>query len=152
MPYLVVRTEVRPLSLDDLARVWTAGGRARDELVRPERRWQTAVADDLETAWRLARAFASTGPVRAGRQRVKVVRLGEPTTETSGLSAEIRRRPSPGVRTPAPLGATPLAARLRSVPSPVPVGATRGGVLPPVPVATVPLDGSHPRESQTRSR
>ena len=35
-------------------------------------------AEDRDAALHLARALASVGPVRAGRQRVKVVRLGEP--------------------------------------------------------------------------
>lgn len=138
MPYLVVRTEVRPLSLNDLARVWTTGGRARDERTHPERRWQTAVADDLEAAWRLARALSSVGPVRAGRQRVKVVRLDTPTTGPLPRSPGARRLPSPGARTPVPVGTTrPL---FRSVPSPTPLGT----VTPPA--------AAHPRDSQTWSR
>jgi hypothetical protein len=76
MRYLVVRTDVRRLAPEDLSASLADGGRARDERTAPEPRRQTASADSLDVALRLARALASVGPVRAGRQRVKVLRLG----------------------------------------------------------------------------
>jgi len=42
----------------------------------PETRRQTMTAEDLGAALHLARALAACGPVRSGRQRVKVIKLG----------------------------------------------------------------------------
>jgi hypothetical protein len=73
MNYLIVRTDVRPIADTPAAGAGTDG--LRDERTRPENRRQTATAEDRDAAMRMARAFASAGPVRAGRQRVKVIRL-----------------------------------------------------------------------------
>ena len=78
MRYLIIRTEVRPVDLDDLNTLWSEDIPLRDETEQPEPRRQTAEADSLEAALRLARALASVGAVRAGRQRVKVLKLGQP--------------------------------------------------------------------------
>jgi hypothetical protein len=78
MRYLIVRTDVRAVAPDELAFAWASGARIRDERTAPEPRRQTMFAEDRDAALHLARALASVGPVRAGRQRVKVVRLGEP--------------------------------------------------------------------------
>jgi hypothetical protein len=75
MRYLVVRTDVRQLDADELTDALRRGNHVRDELNSPEIRRQTATAEDREAALRLARAFASHGSVRNGRQRVKVLRL-----------------------------------------------------------------------------
>lgn len=69
MRYLIVRTDVREPGLDGPAQ-------ARDERRYPETRRQVASAVDREAALRMARALAACGAVRAGRQRVKVIRLG----------------------------------------------------------------------------
>jgi hypothetical protein len=50
--------------------------RPRDERRIPETRRQVASATDRDAALRMARALAACGAVRAGRQRVKVIRLG----------------------------------------------------------------------------
>jgi hypothetical protein len=73
--YVVVRTDVRRLTPDDLTAAWAQGGTPRDERTLPEPRRQVAFADNLESALHLARALATVGTVRSGRQRVKVVRL-----------------------------------------------------------------------------
>lgn len=78
MRYLIVRTDVRCVAPDELTTAWTNGLMLRDERVAPEPRRQTVFAEDREAALHLARALASVGPVRAGRQRIKVVRLGDP--------------------------------------------------------------------------
>jgi hypothetical protein len=113
--YLVVRTEIRRLTPHDLDVTWAARGHARDERACPEPRRQTAFADSLDAALMLARALASVGPVRAGRQRVKVIRLDR----------YLRSAPAPGPwsRSPAPLpaGPPPTAGRHRvGRPSPGP--------------------------------
>ena len=69
MRFLIVRTDVREPGLAGPAR-------PRDERHCPETRRQVASAADRETALHLARALAACGAVRAGRQRVKVIRLG----------------------------------------------------------------------------
>jgi hypothetical protein len=76
MRFLIVRTDIRSVEPDELSSVWQRGGRIRDERTTPEARRQTVCADDRDAALRLARALASVGAVRAGRQRVKVVRVG----------------------------------------------------------------------------
>lgn len=78
MRYLIVRTDVRAVAPDELASAWASGLRVRDERTAPEPRRQTMFAEDRDAALHLARALASVGPVRAGRQRVKVVLLGGP--------------------------------------------------------------------------
>lgn len=75
MQYVVVRTDIRRLTPGDLAAAWAQGGSPRDERALPEPRRQVAFADNLESALQLARALATVGTVRSGRQRVKVVRL-----------------------------------------------------------------------------
>jgi hypothetical protein len=78
MRYLIVRTEVRTFGPDEVNAAWHGGGTLRDESEYPEMRRQTAEADSLDAALRLARALASVGAVRSGRQRVKVLRIGQP--------------------------------------------------------------------------
>jgi hypothetical protein len=95
MHYLVVRTEVRQLTPEELAAAWAKGVPARDERLSPECRRQTAFAHNLESALHLARALATVGAVRAGRQRVKVIRLA-PVRARRGMPSPYRRgRPSP---------------------------------------------------------
>jgi hypothetical protein len=76
MRFLIVRTEVRRCAPDQVDHAWSQGHRVRDERISPEPRRQIFSADTRETALRLARALASAGPVRSGRHRIKVVRLG----------------------------------------------------------------------------
>ncbi|HET8657920.1 MAG TPA: hypothetical protein VFM55_02865 [Micromonosporaceae bacterium] len=78
MRYLIVRTDVRPFAADELESAWQCGLQVRDERTTPEPRRQTMFAENRDAAFHLARALAAVGSVRAGRQRVKVVRLGEP--------------------------------------------------------------------------
>ena len=78
MRFLIVRTDIRAAADEDLAAAWANGGCLRDERTAPEARRQTVRADDRDAALLLARALASVGAVRAGRQRVKVVPVGEP--------------------------------------------------------------------------
>jgi hypothetical protein len=70
MPYLIIRTDVRDVSgpINE--------GPVRDERNDPETRRQTATADNVDAAMHMARALASCGQVRTGRQRVKVIRIG----------------------------------------------------------------------------
>jgi hypothetical protein len=68
MRYLIVRTDVREQDLNSPGQ--------RDERRYPEHRRQVASAQDRDAALHLARALASCGAVRSGRQRVKVIRLG----------------------------------------------------------------------------
>ncbi|MGN9779095.1 hypothetical protein ACTMS0_25535 [Micromonospora sp. H33] len=79
MRFLIVRTDVRAAADVDIAAAWAGGGRLRDETLSPEPRRQVVHADDRDAALVLARALASVGAVRAGRQRVKVLPLDEPT-------------------------------------------------------------------------
>lgn len=78
MRYLIVKTDIRSVAPDELTIAWSHGHRIRDERKTPERRRQTMFAEDRDAALHLARALAAVGPVRDGRQRIKVVRLGEP--------------------------------------------------------------------------
>jgi hypothetical protein len=73
--YVVVRTDVRALTAADLAAAIAGSGHARDERTFPEPRRQMAFADTLDAAIGLARALAAVGQVRAGRQRVKIIRV-----------------------------------------------------------------------------
>jgi hypothetical protein len=76
MRYLIIRTDVRAVALDDVAVAWSHGQPVRDERVQPEPRRQTATADDLPAALTMARALSATGSVRTGRCRVKVLPFG----------------------------------------------------------------------------
>ena len=76
MRFLVIRTEVRRCAPDEVTHAWTAGRRLRDEQTTPEQRRQTFSADSRDTALHMARALASAGPVRSGRHRIKVLRVG----------------------------------------------------------------------------
>jgi len=78
MRFLIVRTDIRAANDDELAAAWVQGECLRDERNRPEPRRQVVRADDREAALHLARALASVGAVRSGRQRVKVLPVGEP--------------------------------------------------------------------------
>ncbi len=88
MRFLIVRTDIRTAADNDLADAWAHGERLRDEQTAPEPRRQTVRADDREAALRLARAFTALGSVRSGRQRVKVLPVGErerrPRNERAG--------------------------------------------------------------------
>ena len=78
MRFLIVRTDIRAAADEDLAAAWANGGCLRNEQTAPEARRQTVRADDRDAALLLARALASVGAVRAGRQRVKVLPVAEP--------------------------------------------------------------------------
>jgi hypothetical protein len=78
MRFLIVRTDIRTAADDDLAAIWADGGRLRDEQTAPEHRRQIVRADDRDAALILARALATVGAVRSGRQRIKVVPLRDP--------------------------------------------------------------------------
>ncbi|WP_433551437.1 hypothetical protein ACQP08_28005 [Micromonospora zamorensis] len=78
MRFLIVRTEIRAVADGDIAAAWADGHRLRDETTAPEPRRQTVHAEDRDAALLLARALATVGAVRAGKQRVKVVPLIEP--------------------------------------------------------------------------
>jgi hypothetical protein len=79
MRYLIVRTDVHAVNDDQVVAAWAEGMRIRDETTAPEPRRQIVTADDREAALNLARALAAMGAVRSGRQRIKVVRVAEPT-------------------------------------------------------------------------
>jgi hypothetical protein len=79
MRYLIVRTEVRAVGPDEVVAAWAGGARIRDEQTDPEPRRQIVSAEDRDAALSLARALAAVGAVRSGRQRIKVVRLAEPS-------------------------------------------------------------------------
>lgn len=78
MRFLIVRTEIRTAAEAELTAAMAPGCRLRDERLAPEPRRQIVRADDRDAALLLARALAQVGAVRAGRQRVKVIRLDEP--------------------------------------------------------------------------
>ena len=89
MSYLVVRTEIRPIGSDEIATIIADGGRVRDEPARPEIRQQSLLAHDRPTALRLAQVLALTGPVRGGRQRIKVIPDGVlPTVDEAALESD----------------------------------------------------------------
>ncbi|GAA2713657.1 hypothetical protein ACFY2R_06965 [Micromonospora olivasterospora] len=81
MRFLIVRTDIRAAADVDLAAAWAGGGRLRDETTAPEPRRQVVHAEDREAALILARALATVGAVRRGRQRVKVLPLHDPTED-----------------------------------------------------------------------
>ncbi|HEY2792120.1 MAG TPA: hypothetical protein VGJ28_07190 [Micromonosporaceae bacterium] len=69
MPYLIIRTDVRDVAEPiDLP--------VRDERNAPETRRQTASAETIDAAMRMARALSACGQVKLGRQRVKIIRIG----------------------------------------------------------------------------
>lgn len=78
MRFLIVRTDIRAAADDDLAAAFEGGRRLRDEQTSPEPRRQVFRAEDRDAALLMARALASVGAVRSGRQRVKVLPIGEP--------------------------------------------------------------------------
>ncbi|MCG5467866.1 hypothetical protein LADH09A_001715 [Micromonospora sp. LAH09] len=78
MRFLIVRTDIRAVADGDIAAAWADGHRLRDETTTPEPRRQTVHAEDRDAALLLARALATVGAVRSGKQRVKVVPLIEP--------------------------------------------------------------------------
>ncbi|HEY3011091.1 MAG TPA: hypothetical protein VGJ63_23965 [Micromonosporaceae bacterium] len=99
MRFLIVRTEVRTKAPDDVTDAWALGGHVRDERSDPEQRRQTVSADDWGAAMHLARALSSVGAVKAGRQRVKVVRIGDPPRRSvtrDSRSRETMPRDVPG--------------------------------------------------------
>lgn len=69
MPYLIVRTDVRTNDQQ--------GRYGRDERNTPEIHRSSATAETWDAAMRMARAFSACGRVRSGRERVKVIRLGD---------------------------------------------------------------------------
>lgn len=79
MRYLIVRTDVRAVGPDEVVAACADGALIRDERTDPEPRRQIVSAEDREAALGLARALASVGAVRSGRQRIKVVRVAEPS-------------------------------------------------------------------------
>lgn len=78
MRFLIVRTDIRAAADDELAAAWAQGECLRDEQTTPEQRRQVVRAEDRDAALLLARALSSVGAVRSGRQRVKVLPVGEP--------------------------------------------------------------------------
>ncbi|MGN9812154.1 hypothetical protein ACTMSW_22705 [Micromonospora sp. BQ11] len=86
MRFLIVRTDVRAAADVDIAAAWAGGGHLRDETTAPEPRRQVVHAEDREAALHLARALASVGAVRSGRQRVKVLPLDAPHHHWRGLT------------------------------------------------------------------
>ncbi|MGC5021508.1 hypothetical protein [Micromonospora sp. DT47] len=77
MRFLIVRTDIRAAADNDILAAWAGGGRLRDETTTPEPRRQIVHAEDRDAALLLARALATVGAVRSGRQRVKVLPLDE---------------------------------------------------------------------------
>ncbi|MCI4062539.1 hypothetical protein MRQ36_08175 [Micromonospora sp. R77] len=86
MRFLIVRTDIRTVVDTDIAAAWADGGRLRDETTTPEPRRQVVHAEDRDAALLLARALASVGAVRCGKQRVKVLPLDGPGPERPGSS------------------------------------------------------------------
>lgn len=84
MRFLIVRTDIRAAADDDLAAAWAQGECLRDEQTTPEQRRQTVRADDRDAALLLARALSSVGAVRSGRQRIKVLPVGQPERRLRG--------------------------------------------------------------------
>ncbi|MDR7280877.1 hypothetical protein [Catenuloplanes atrovinosus] len=78
MRYLIVRTDIRPVEAGAMESVWADGKSVRDERTTPEPRRQTVLAQDRAAALDLARALSAMGSVRSGRQRVKIIRVGDP--------------------------------------------------------------------------
>ncbi|SCG57483.1 hypothetical protein [Micromonospora inositola] len=78
MRFLIVRTDIRAAADIDIAAAWADGGRLRDETTEPEPRRQVVHAEDRDAALLLARALATVGAVRSGRQRVKVLPISDP--------------------------------------------------------------------------
>ncbi|GAB7043791.1 hypothetical protein JCM9533A_76420 [Catenuloplanes niger JCM 9533] len=78
MRYLIVRTDIRPVETGSMESVWADGKSVRDERTTPEPRRQTVLAQDRSAALDLARALSAMGSVRSGRQRVKIIRVGDP--------------------------------------------------------------------------
>ncbi|MFG2064436.1 hypothetical protein ACGFIK_23800 [Micromonospora sp. NPDC048871] len=78
MRFLIVRTSIRAAADADITAAWAGGRRLRDETIRPEPRRQVVHAEDRDAAFILARAFATVGAVRAGKQRIKVLPLDDP--------------------------------------------------------------------------
>ncbi|MEH0843917.1 hypothetical protein V6U81_16155 [Micromonospora sp. CPCC 205711] len=78
MRFLIVRTDIRAAADNDILTAWAGGGRLRDERTTPEARRQIVHAEDRDAALLLARALATVGAVRSGRQRVKVLPLDDP--------------------------------------------------------------------------
>jgi hypothetical protein len=84
MRFLIVRTEIRAAADTDITAAWAGGRRLRDETDRPEHRRQVVHAEDRDAALLLARAIATVGAVRSGRQRVKVLPLDDPRHRGAG--------------------------------------------------------------------
>ncbi|WP_341717498.1 hypothetical protein QQG74_27040 [Micromonospora sp. FIMYZ51] len=78
MRFLIVRTDIRAAADTDITAAWAGGRRLRDETIRPEPRRQVVHAEDRDAALLLARALATVGSVRSGKQRVKVLPLDDP--------------------------------------------------------------------------
>ncbi|WP_433529791.1 hypothetical protein ACQPYA_26625 [Micromonospora sp. CA-263727] len=78
MRFLIVRTDIRSAAETDITAAWACGHRLRDETTRPEPRRQVVHAEDRDAALLLARAIATVGAVRSGKQRVKVLPLDDP--------------------------------------------------------------------------
>ncbi|GGM45018.1 hypothetical protein GCM10011608_32170 [Micromonospora sonchi] len=77
MRFLIVRTAIRAAADTDITAAWARGRRLRDETARPEPRRQVVHAEDRDAALLLARALATVGAVRSGKQRVKVLPLDD---------------------------------------------------------------------------
>ncbi|BCJ60400.1 hypothetical protein [Micromonospora endophytica] len=84
MRFLIVRTDIRVAADTDITAAWAGGRRLRDETTRPEPRRQVVHAEDRDAALLLARALATVGSVRSGKQRVKVLPLDAPAGRRAG--------------------------------------------------------------------
>ncbi|MFV2100050.1 hypothetical protein [Micromonospora sp. LOL_024] len=78
MRFLIVRTDIRTAAETEITAALAEGRRLRDETTRPEARRQVVRAEDRDAALLLARAIATVGAVRSGKQRVKVLPLNGP--------------------------------------------------------------------------
>ncbi|MGI5214627.1 hypothetical protein [Plantactinospora sp. CA-290183] len=96
MRFLVVRTDIRAAADDEVAAAWAHGECLRDEQAAPEHRRQTVRAEDRDAALLLARALSSVGAVRSGRQRVKVLPVGEPDRRFHNEQRHAWPAPRPG--------------------------------------------------------
>lgn len=95
MRFLIVRTDIRTAADADIAAIWARGGHLRDERTTPEARRQVARADDREAAMVLARALASVGAVRSGRQRVKVLPIDDASLSNPAGPHTVTASPQP---------------------------------------------------------
>lgn len=148
MRFLIVRTDIRAAADDDLAAAWAQGECLRDEQTTPEQRRQTVRADDRDAALLLARALSSVGAVRSGRQRVKVLPVGQPERRlrgghNGGQPAELDGRRT-GDRNGGPVDRGSPANHRSPTPSEL-VGFPAGGTTAAPGVLAPPAGGPDPQ-------